>query len=214
MLRTQISATIIALSATLAVSPAHATPLAYNEAVSGDLPENAPFPVLPLDVGVSTVTGTSFVNFPPGGPNSADFDSFEFSVPANTQLIGITYTSTVTNDTSGDTTLRMEAFVDDVPVTKSFACQEFYIINKTSIGPTCLVPPGNTFAAALPLDAGTYLLFEGQFQVTNFGETDWNYTWALTVEPIPEPRSIMLLSAGLVILGALIWRQRKSTVWP
>ena len=141
MLRTQISSTIIALSAALAVSPAHATPLAYNEAVSGDLPENAPFPVLPLDVGVNTVTGTSFVNFPPGGPNSADFDSFEFSVPANTQLLGITYTSTVTNDTSGDTTLRMEAFVDDVPVTKSFACQEFYIINKNLNRPNL---PGST----------------------------------------------------------------------
>jgi len=193
----------------MAVSPVHATPLAYNEAVSGDLPENPPFPVLSLDVGANTVSGTSFVNFPVGGPNSADFDSFEFSVPANTQLVGITYTPTVTNDTSGDTTLRMEAFVDDVPVTKSFACQEFYIINKTSIGPTCLVPPTNTFAAALPLDAGTYLLFEGQFQPTNFGETDWNYTWSLTVAPIPEPGSIALLSAGLTILGAMMWRRRE-----
>jgi hypothetical protein len=209
-MRVPTSAVVIAVLAAFAVAQARATPLAYNEAVSGDLPEGSPFPVLPLDVGVNTVTGTSFVNFPSGGPNSADFDSFEFSVPTNTQLVGITYASTVTNDTSGDTTLRMEAFVDDVPITKSFACQEFYIINKTSIGPTCLVPPGNTFAAALPLDAGTYLLFEGQFQATNFGETDWNYTWSLTVDPVPEPGSIAVLSAGLLMLGAIMWRRRSD----
>lgn len=157
--------------------------------------------MLALGVGVNTVSGTSFVSFPSGGPNSADFDSFEFTVPANTQLVGISYTFNVTNDTSGDSTLRMEAFVDDFPVTKSFACQEFYIINKTSIGPTCLVPPSNTFAAALPLDAGTYLLFEGQFQATNFGVTDWSYPWAMTVDPIPEPASFPSFGAGLVALG-------------
>lgn len=191
-------------------SPSGATPLNYNEAISGDLPENAPFAVLALGVGVNTVSGTSFVSFPSGGPNSADFDSFEFTVPANTQLVGISYTFNVTNDTSGDSTLRMEAFVDDFPVTKSFACQEFYIINKTSIGPTCLVPPSNTFAAALPLDAGTYLLFEGQFQATNFGVTGWSYPWAMTVDPIPEPASFPSFGAGLVALGFMRWKRRAS----
>jgi hypothetical protein len=204
MARGRIHAAVITAIATFGAIPAGASPLAYNEAVSGDLPESASFPVLPLDVGVNTISGTSFVNFPPGGPNSADFDSFEFSVPANTRLVGISYTSTVTKDTTGEPTLRMEAFVDPASLITSFACQEFYIINQNSIGPTCLVPPGNTFAAALPLDAGTYLLFEGQFQASNFAETDWSYTWSLTVAPVPEPPSIALLSIGLVILGPII----------
>ncbi|MBV8770751.1 MAG: PEP-CTERM sorting domain-containing protein [Deltaproteobacteria bacterium] len=63
------------------------------------------------------------------------------------------------------------------------------------------------------MDAGTYLLFEGQFQATNFGEMNWNYTWSLTVDSVPEPGSIVLLSAGLVMLGALTWpRRNKLTV--
>jgi hypothetical protein len=192
-----------ALAAMLALmaGSASAGTLTYIEAVSGDLPESSNFPILALDVGVNTVSGTGSVNFPVGGPNSADFDSFKFTVPTGTVLTAITYTSTVTLDTTNEPSLRMEAFIDTLGPLVAVACQEFYIINQPATGPTCLVPPGNTFNSPLPLGAGTYLLFEGQFQPTQFGETDWNYTWTLTVQAVPEPASITLMCAGIALLG-------------
>ncbi len=143
-----------------------------------------------------------------GGPNTADFDSFEFIVPAGMLLTDITYTPSVTLDTTGEQTLRMEAFLDTVSPLASAACQEFYIINQTSIGPTCLVPPGNTFRSPLPLGANTYLLFEGQFAALN-GETDWSYDWTLTVAPAPEPASIVFVGVGIALLGLAAVRRRR-----
>lgn len=202
----------VALAAmlTLLATPAGAAVI-YNEAVNGDLPQNSPFPVLSLAVGTNDVLGTSFVNFSSGGPNTADFDSFEFTVPAGTMLTAITYTSTVTFDNSNDQSLRLEVFLDTVSPLASAACQEFYIINQPSFGPTCLVPPGNTFSSPLPLGANTYLLFEGQFQATNFGETDWSYDWTLTVAPTPEPASMASLGAGVALLGIAAVRRRWMT---
>ena len=207
MMRHWLAAAGIIAAPLLWTIPAGAVPLAYNESVNGDLPENSGFPVLQLDLGINTVSGTSFVNFPNGGPNSADFDSFEFLLPANTQLVSLTYSSHVTLDTTNEQTLRMEAFLDTLGPLASAACQEFYIINQTNIGPTCRVPPGNTFASALPLFAGTYLLFEGQFQAQTFGTTNWDYTWTFAVDTVPEPASIALLGAGLLLLSPS--RRRK-----
>lgn len=192
----------------LVATSASAGTVNYLESVSGDLPESSGFPVLTLGVGVNTVSGSSFVNFPAGGPSSADFDSFKFVVPVGTILTGITYTSTVTLDTTNEPSLRMEAFVDTVTPLAASACHEFYIINQPATGPACLVPPGNTFSAALPLPADTYLLFEGQFAATNFGVTNWDYTWTLTVQAVPEPASITLMCAGWALIAMVSVRRR------
>jgi hypothetical protein len=191
------------------VAPAHAAPLNFVDGVDGTLTESAPFPVLQLGIGANTVSGTSFAQFV-NSPFAADFDSFEFTVPAQTRLVSISYASTVTNESDPTlASLRMEAFLDVAPSFASLACQEFFIVNNVSAQPTCLVPPGNTFDAALPLDAGTYLLFEGQFEASDFSDTAWNYTWTLTVDPIPEPGTLPLLCAGL-LSGFVMMRRRSA----
>jgi PEP-CTERM motif len=200
---------VLAAMLTLLAIPAGATVI-YNEAINGDLPESSGFPVLTLAVGTNDILGTSFVNFPNGGPNTADFDSFEFIVPAGMYLTGIAYAPTVTLDTTGEQTLRMEAFLDIVSPLASAACQEFYIINQTSIGPTCLVPPGNTFNSPA-LGANTYLVFEGQFQPSKLGQTNWSYDWTLTVAPVPEPASMVSVGAGVALLGIAAARRRRKT---
>ena len=194
---------------TLVATSVGATPIHYNEAVDGYLPNGGPYPVLALGTGVNTVSGTGFVNLPVGGSGSADFDDFEFTVPAGTYLTAISYTSNITDDSANDSFLRMEVFLDDGNTFASYACQEFYIVNKISATPTCLVPPSNTFGAVLPLPANTYLLYEGQYRWSNYGTTDWNYTWSLTVTPVPEPSSPASLALGLALLGIGIVRRRR-----
>src|SRR5262245_7493528 len=76
---------------------AAASPLTYNEAVSGDLAWHASGDaVLNLDVGINTISGHMFTD-----SIGQDWDSFAFSIPSGAQLTGIsvTYASTWTPGT-------------------------------------------------------------------------------------------------------------------
>jgi hypothetical protein len=207
--------TVLLATAAFAVitQPAVATPLNYNEAVNGDLPGAPPYPVLPLDVGVNTVTGTSDFDAPSLNSISADFDDFEFTVPTGTQLVSFTFTSNVTSVSGSPAWLRIETFIDTGDGSTALACEEEWVINQPAFSPACLVPPSapdGTFANALPLDAGTYLLAMGQFAASNLSVTDFSYTWALTVDSIPEPTGAATLFSGLVGLGSLRFLSRRK----
>jgi hypothetical protein len=193
--------------------PAVATPVNYNEAVDGDLPGGSPYPVLPLDVGVNTVTGTSDFDAPSLDSLSADFDDFEFTVPASTRLVSFGFTSSVTSVSGSPSWMRIETFIDTSDGATAMACQENWVINDPAFSPNCLVAPSapdGSFATAMPLDAGTYLLFMGQFEASNLSVTDFSYTWTLTVSAIPEPASAAALLSGLVALGALRFPGRRK----
>jgi hypothetical protein len=209
-----LSAALIAIAGFAGVTqPAVATPLNYNEAVSGDLPEDPPYPVLPLGVGVNTVTGTSDFDALPPAPLSADFDDFEFTVPAGTQLVSFGFTSNVTSGSGSPTWMRIETFIDTSDASTALACEENWVINEPAFSSACLVPPfapDGTFATVMPLDAGTYLLAMGQFAASNAGATDFSYTWTLTVQSIPEPSSTTALLSGLITLGALRFTSRRK----
>lgn len=188
---------------------ARATPLNFVDGVDGTLTEGAPFPVLSLGTGANTVSGTGFAQFATP-PFAADFDSFEFTVPVGTMLDYIGYSSTVTGETNESlNSLRMEAFIDGEPSGTALACQEFYIVNKGGAGPTCFVPPGNTFGAVLPLYSGTYLLYEGQYEASDYSDTTWNYTWTLNVDPVPEPGTLALVGTGLA-MGLGLRRRKRA----
>ncbi len=201
----------------IAAEPTVATPLSYDEAISGDLPGGAPFPVLPLDVGVNTVTGTSDFDAASSASLSADFDDFEFTVPASTQLVSVGFASNVTSVSGSPAWMRIETFIDTGDGSTALACQENWVINQPSFSPACLVPPSSpngTFETVMPLDAGTYLLFMGQFDASSPSVTDFNYTWTLTVASVPEPSSVAALVSGLAVLGTLRFsdgRKRRAT---
>ena len=68
-----------------------ATPISYDESVSGDLSGNSFNPVFTFDAGVNTVIGSSFQSFPMTGPATQDGDWFSFIVQPGQQLTEITF---------------------------------------------------------------------------------------------------------------------------
>lgn len=180
-------------------TPAHATPLNYNESTDGDLPESAPFPVLALGVGTNTVSGSSLLTTSSTAVTGKDFDSFEFTVPVGAQLTSIQYSSQVTNAVNPGL-VQFQEFLDVAPALTVIS-DEF--IQVVPADPSA----GATLSSGLPLDSGQYLLFQGQFEASLSENVTWDYTWTLTV--VPEPSSLVLLAAGIGLLGKV--RQRRSS---
>jgi hypothetical protein len=191
---------LVFAAASLAPLAASAAPLVYNEAVNGDLPELASqLPTLQLDVGVNTISGSSFFDAVTQPP-VADFDSFNFIVPADTQLIAISYTAHITSSVGNPTSLRIEVFLDRFQPLAALSVEEIFLEN---------LPGGGTLSTALPLGPDKYIVFEGQMQISAAGQrVDWDYTWSLTVA-VPEPASGAMLLGALGLLG--LARKRCST---
>src|ERR1700710_1306954 len=78
------------------VRSANAAPIHYSESTDGDLSELPPYKVLDLGIGVNTGSGASHITVGGSSVTSDDFDQFAFTVPAQTTLASITFTSTVT----------------------------------------------------------------------------------------------------------------------
>src|SRR5947209_4955335 len=98
----------------LAAPSARAATLNYQESVSGDLPESSPWVLLNLGVGANTVSGSSHVAVSSTAFTAADFDSFRFIVPANTELTSIEYNATITSATNPGV-VRIDTFFDQGP---------------------------------------------------------------------------------------------------
>ena len=82
---------VVFLGAAIRPSPAAADPVSYKEQISGDLPiGRPPLPELHLGLGLNTVSGQIGAS----GDGEVDFDSFAFTVPLASQLVGVQYAFT------------------------------------------------------------------------------------------------------------------------
>jgi hypothetical protein len=201
---TRVVAKVVGVVAVLLCARvSQATPIAYDEAISGDLDANIPATLFTLDIGANTIKGTTSghdISLPVVLP---DFDDFAIAVPVGMHVTDITLAFQTTLEPG--TTL---AFVD-------------YRLSAGNVASSRLPPflaggnidflgssPVHPFDAALPLGPGTFLILENGIG-TSFPGGAWtaDYTWTFTVEAVPEPTSLCLLVSGLA--GAWIQRRRR-----
>lgn len=203
LLRTKIGSLFFLASLLLAMlagaPPPTALAFTYSESVSGDLPQSLPAgSVFPFDVGANTVSG-SFS----GSAIALDLDSLAFSVPAGSQLESVSFAFS----TTGSTDLT-GAFANFLLCPGNAFC---FSDNLASVTVDLLgASPVSAFGSGLPLDPGTFGIFELTPSWTGTSFTT-DYTWTFTVEPtaiapVPEPTTMLLLGSGLLAL----WGAKKK----
>jgi hypothetical protein len=183
---------VVALTLTslaFVAAPAAAAPVNYNESVNGDLAGQGTLPVLNLDIGANTITGT-FESPAVGDP---DFDSVAFQVPVGMQLVS---GGVVVNDVTGDITdSAWDLYPGNVAGEGTFIER----LEATS--------PGSDALTGVPIPAGTYNLFHISYG--NIGASA-SGTFTMTRNVVPEPATAAsLLALGAAAAAAALLRRRR-----
>jgi hypothetical protein len=188
---------IASIVAFVVLPKAQAVPVNYDEIVDGDLAGFGPFPVLPFDVGLNTVTG----NFGFTLPGPTDWDSFAFSIPAGAELTGAALSLSDSIGNVGSSTWR---FRRGSNVWNTGAFREN--IQTTS--------PGFAIFTTPPEPAGVYNVSHISFGIFVPGPTEntANYEFSFRVDTIPEPSTTALAAAGLLALGSGFLRRNTRSL--
>jgi hypothetical protein len=188
---------------------AAAVPLAYDEAISGDLAY--PYQTLNLDAGLNSIRGTVTwdITFQFG-----DFDTFFFTVPEGMELTAFSFTlSAITN---GNRRTRAQIGLYAYPGFVNVATGWLPLFN-TSDGMLLSRQPGQGLGAGLyqlftgsivEPDRSTFAKFAYQFQM-NVRSLAPLPDPTPTPTPVPEPATLSLLALGLAGAGVRFRARRR-----
>lgn len=192
-----LSSLVAGIAAAVFATTSSAAPLAYQESVSGDLPGIGVLPILTLDIGSNTVSGTT--GFPVEPP--LDFDSFAFMIPVGSVLVSASVQLMDVAGNTGDFVIASWRLYSGSSTADSGTLIE--LLEASS--------PGSDALTSTPLGAGLY-----NFTALGLGVSLVslaNYTFTLTLreaQAIPEPGTLLL--AGLALAGLASTRGRRIRV--
>jgi hypothetical protein len=193
----------------MAAQIAQATPIHFDESLSGDLGEQ-PSGDFYFDRGDNTISGTTHfgVNLPGRPRFDIDADSFAFTLPSGSRLDGIwvSFATTSFNAVKANEELRLcagigvcdsdltdligtqtESFLDASPLAVDFG------YSSLGAGTYSIVPAGLGIA---PLDVSV-------------GIESWStdYTWTFRVVDVAEPGVAFVFLSGLLLIVNLTRRK-------
>lgn len=174
-----------------------ATPVNFNEATGGDLPETSPWPIFTLDVGANTISGHSLLRADSVEITAYDFDSFQVVVPEGDVLTSMSLSIEFTEIVNPGS-VTFDTFFDQGPSPYTVLKESTVSIYPTSTNPIA------DLATPLPVGPGQYLLFQGLVQGTTNENVNWDYTYTFNVAAsgVPLPGSASM-TAALAAAGLL-----------
>ena len=196
--------TAIGVAMACAAGRAFALPFAYDESVDGDLPSISGAPLLLVDTGANTVSGTTTFATPGAAVAADPSDAFRFVVP------------------DGEAVTSIRIAMSLLPVGAGTFVSTHWILLGALDAPLAvqLVPIPSTglamFSSVLPLDVGNYAIaLDAQLGTLNPGEF-WSASYAITLEAapsqIPAPPTLALFAVAMLGLGLL--RKNRHFVIP
>ena len=176
---------------------AHALVITYDESVDGDLPALASLsPVFTLDIGTNTFSGE--ISFSFNASVSTDRDSFAFSVPNNTSVVGIFIDIALLELGAGIFNLTTYVLQDSSFAGFTAANIPIPSLNLSLFSSTLPLAPS---LYGMQLNSLSGSLFFNEFRTAA-------YTFSIEVAPAPEPSTLALFATGLALLAFLGWRRR------
>ena len=197
-----------------------ATPVNYNEAISGDLVYGGrnDVPVLfNFDAGVNTITGRMTGSSPTSGnppPNILDVDGFQFSLGSNLRLDSVTVTFSFTG-TPNSAFTPQACSVYQLSSTSPLALLTYSKALSNYTNP-CDQPTtpvvtsgGQLWTTSLPLTGGVYEV-SNSMGTYAYGGGNIDYSYSFNTSAVPLPGSLGLL--GLAVSSMAAYLRRRAGV--
>ena len=180
---------------------AQASPIAYQESISGDLNGSQNFA---LDIGINTIGGAVCLGDPGQQPFCFDLDSFSASIPADARVTDISLTYVLTAPMPSSVTWLLQGPYFAGPFLMLYA--DALTANQPGSHEVSFSNLPSTLTGTLTIQSLPFLIFG----------TTLDYTWRLTVAsqapevPVPEPTVMLLYGTGLAAIALRRAYRRKQ----